>query len=624
MFAGRSSKLRWYNVEIGRFRVLGELGRGAMGVVYRAQDPKIGRTLAIKSIRLSELTDVEERGRMRERLFREAQSAGILSHPNIVTIYDVSEEEGLAYIFMEFVNGMALDDLLRATPPPTGPLVMDLLTQTAAALDYAHQNGIIHRDIKPANIMVHEGRTAKVCDFGVAKIVSQQMTQAGMLMGTPSYMSPEQIEGRPMDGRSDQFALAVMVFDILTKEKPFVGDSLPILLYKICRADPPSASEINTTLGIWVDPVLRKALAKNPDDRYPSCAAFIAELRRALDERATWMLPGKGFPGEDNTTGSGQLRSTVQPGTALPAMASSSGSGGIVSPSPTPGDSQLTMDGLTRSTANPPLIAPDIASNPPAAVLHPSVPALGSVDTVRLGRSRVEPTKTNPLLFAVPIILLIAGGGYFVYEKFSGPKPVIESPVDDPVNKDSAKVDAPKPVIKVEQQKPVVKDPVVPEPKVKDLGNVPIVKDSGKDEKPNIAGQFPIHFSGMPPGAVITVDADAATACKSPCTVALAKGRHTMTGTLEGFSTFSRSFEVGGAASVTVDLIEAIGILIVNSNPPGATVSINGQERPDKTPARFRLKAGSYQLIVRHDGQHDTPTAIVKDGVTLTLNVNFQ
>ena len=587
-----------------------------MGVVYRAQDPKIGRTLAIKSIRLSELTDVEERGRMRERLFREAQSAGILSHPNIVTIYDVSEEEGLAYIFMEFVNGMALDDLLRATPPPTGPLVMDLLTQTAAALDYAHQNGIIHRDIKPANIMVHEGRTAKVCDFGVAKIVSQQMTQAGMLMGTPSYMSPEQIEGRPMDGRSDQFALAVMVFDILTKEKPFVGDSLPILLYKICRADPPSASEINTTLGIWVDPVLRKALAKNPDDRYPSCSAFIAELRRALDERATWMLPGKGFPGEDNTTGSGQLRSTVQPGTALPAMASSSGSGGIVSPSPTPTDSQLTMDGLTRSTANPPLVAPDLASNPPAA--------LGSVDTVRLGRSRVEPTKTNPLLFAVPVVLLIAGGGYFVYEKFAGPKPVIESPVDDPVNKDSAKVDALKPVIKVEQQKPVVKDPVAPDPKVKELGNVAIVKDPGKDEKPNTAGQFPIQFSGMPPGAFITVDADVATACKSPCTIALAKGRHTMTGTLEGFSTFSRSFEVGGAASVTVDLIEAIGILIVNSNPPGATVSINGQERPDKTPARFRLKAGSYQLIVSHDGQHDTPTAIVKDGVTLTLNVNFQ
>ncbi len=603
-----------------------------MGVVYRAQDPKIGRTLAIKSIRLSELTDVEERGRMRERLFREAQSAGILSHPNIVTIYDVSEEEGLAYIFMEFVNGMALDDLLRATPPPTGPLVMDLLTQTAAALDYAHQNGIIHRDIKPANIMVHEGRTAKVCDFGVAKIVSQQMTQAGMLMGTPSYMSPEQIEGRPMDGRSDQFALAVMVFDILTKEKPFVGDSLPILLYKICRADPPSASEINTTLGIWVDPVLRKALAKNPDDRYPSCSAFMAELRRALDERATWMLPGKGFPGEDNTTGSGQLRSTVQPGTAVPAMTSSSGSGGIVRPSPTPADSQLTMDGLARSTANPPLFAPN-ASNPPAAVLHQSAPALGSVDTVRLGRSRVEPTKTSPLLFAVPIVLLIAGGGYFAYEKLSGPNPVaektvVENPVDEAAKKDIAKVDAKKPEIKVEQQKPIgtppiVSDPGVPDP-VKDPLKIPVVKDVNKDEKPNAAGQFPIHFSGIPPGALIAVDADATTACKSPCVIALAKGRHTMTGTLEGFSTFSRSFEVGGAASITVDLIEAIGILIVNSTPPGATVSINGQEKPDKTPARFRLKAGSYQLIVSHDGRQDSATAIVKEGVTLTLNTNFQ
>ena len=294
-------------MEIGRFRVVGELGRGAMGVVYRAQDPKIGRTLAIKSIRLNELTDPEERGRITNAC---SARAAIRRHPVSrisFTLYDVSEEEGMAYIFMEFVNGMALDELLRAAPRRHGALVLDLLTQTAAALDYAHKNGIIHRDIKPANIMVHEGKVAKVCDFGVAKIVSQQMTQAGLLMGTPSYMSPEQIEGRPMDGRSDQFALAVMVFDILTKEKPFAGDSLPILLYKICRADPPSASSLNTTLGIWVDPVLRKALAKNPAERYPNCSAFIAELRRALDERPGWMLPGKGFPGDDTTTGSGNI-----------------------------------------------------------------------------------------------------------------------------------------------------------------------------------------------------------------------------------------------------------------------------------------------------------------------------
>ena len=603
-----------------------------MGVVYRAQDPKIGRTLAIKSIRLSELTDVEERGRMRERLFREAQSAGILSHPNIVTIYDVSEEEGLAYIFMEFVNGMALDDLLRASPPPTGPLIMDLLTQTAAALDYAHKNGIIHRDIKPANIMVHEGLTAKVCDFGVAKIVSQQMTQAGMLMGTPSYMSPEQIEGRTMDGRSDQFALAVMVFDILTKEKPFSGDTLPILLYKICRADPPSASEINTTLGIWVDPVLRKALAKNPDDRYPSCTAFIAELRRALDERPGWMLPGKGYQGEDNTTNSGKLGTSAgtSAGTStsytLPQSSSTSGSGGILAPPPPPSHSVFT-----RSTATPPPVAPPVHLQSQGSLQNQgsmvqSAPAFGQTDAIPLPRSREEPKKQNPLFIALPILLLLGGvGGYFAYQKFSGPGPVVVDNPDNPVKKDDPKKQTPKadkpkaPANKAEPQKPVVelppqasKDPVVKEP---------AVKEPNKESKTN---QFPVHFSGIPAGAAITVDGDASTACKSPCTVPLPKGRHTLTGVLDGFSSISRSFEVSSESSVPVDLPEAIGFLVVNSNPPGATVSINGQERPDKTPARFRLKAGSYQLVVTHDGQRDTPTAIVKDGVTLTLNVNFQ
>ena len=405
-----------------------------MGVVYRAQDPKIGRTLAIKSIRLNELTDPDERARLRERLFREAQSAGILSHPNIVTIYDVSEEDGLAYIFMEFVNGLALDDLLRAVPPPTGPLVMDLLTQTASALDYAHKNGIIHRDIKPANIMVHEGMTAKVCDFGVAKIVSQQMTTAGMLMGTPSYMSPEQIEGKPMGGHSDQFALAVMVFDILTKEKPFAGDSLPILLYKICRADPPSASELNTTLGIWVDPVLRKALAKNPEDRYQSCSAFIAELRRALDERPGWMLPGKGFPGEDHTTNSGGLdRGTTFGGSA--GSRATLPSGGVPSPAISSG-----------STVLPP-------PPPPPPYQPPPPPSHQQSGAIPLPRSRtVDQKKSNPLLIAVPVLLALAGGGFFAYQKFSEPKPI---PVEQPVVKDAPKQVAAKPApMKVALPKP--------------------------------------------------------------------------------------------------------------------------------------------------------------------------
>jgi serine/threonine protein kinase len=192
--------------QIGRYRILDELGRGATGVVYRAQDPAIGRIIAIKTIRLSDFTDASERERLRERLFREAQSAGMLSHPNIVTIYDIAEENGLAYIFMECVDGPPLEKVLNGAQPIPSENALSILRQTATALDYAHQKGIVHRDIKPANILIHERALAKITDFGVAKIMSQQMTQSGVMMGTPNYMSPEQVQGHAVDGRADQFS----------------------------------------------------------------------------------------------------------------------------------------------------------------------------------------------------------------------------------------------------------------------------------------------------------------------------------------------------------------------------------------------------------------------------------
>src|SRR5579864_2579710 len=187
-----------------------------MGIVYKAQDPAIGRTIAIKSIRLQDLTDETERARLRERLFREAQSAGMLSHPGIVTIYDIAEEGGMAYIFMEFVNGPPLERMLKHEQTPDKETLLSIFRQTAAALDYAHKKGIVHRDIKPANIMIHEDGTAKVTDFGVAKILSQSMTVAGTMMGTPSYMSPEQIQSGAISGKADQFSLAVIVYETFT------------------------------------------------------------------------------------------------------------------------------------------------------------------------------------------------------------------------------------------------------------------------------------------------------------------------------------------------------------------------------------------------------------------------
>src|SRR5580692_11234992 len=272
-----------------------ELGRGATGVVYRAQDPAIGRTIAIKTIRLSDFTDETERERLRERLFREAQSAGMLSHPNIVTIYDIAEENGMAYIFMECVEGPPLEKLLNSSEPIPSGNALSILRQTATALDYAHQKGIVHRDIKPANILIHDSMHAKITDFGVAKIMSQQMTQSGVMMGTPNYMSPEQVQGHAVDGRADQFSLAVIAYEILTGEKPFVADHLPSLLYRIVREEPVPPQRLNPTLSPQVEVVLRKALSKSASDRYPTAVEFVEALADAVNANSAWHpLPRSG------------------------------------------------------------------------------------------------------------------------------------------------------------------------------------------------------------------------------------------------------------------------------------------------------------------------------------------
>src|SRR5580698_268145 len=275
-----------------------------MGVVYRALDPAIGRTIAIKTIRLNELTEDAERERLRERLFREAQSAGMLSHPGIVTIYDIAEENGMAYIFMEFVNGPPLEKMLLTEQTPDKETILSILRQTASALDYAHKKGIVHRDIKPANIMIHEDGTAKVTDFGVAKIISQQMTLSGAMMGTPSYMSPEQVQGTTVTGRADQFSLAVIAYEVLTGEKPFVAEYLPTLLYKIVREEPLAPQRLNPTLNTQVETVIRRGLSKNPADRYETCTDFVNALSTALSSCKGWAPLPRGASQNMPTVGS--------------------------------------------------------------------------------------------------------------------------------------------------------------------------------------------------------------------------------------------------------------------------------------------------------------------------------
>lgn len=267
---------------LGRYEISGELGRGAMGVVYKGEDPKIHRTVAIKTLRLSEFED-DGVGEIKERFFREAESAGLLTHPNIVTIYDCGEEHDLAYIAMEYLNGEDLEKFTRKGSLLPLRDTLFLAAHVADALDYAHSKSIVHRDIKPANIMrLKENKDIKVTDFGIARITTSSKTKTGLILGTPSYMSPEQVAAKKVDGRSDIFSLGVVLFEMLTGQKPFEADDLTSLMYKITREKHSSPRSLNPKIPQVVEKIIDKAMEKDPEKRYQKAGQMAEHLRKVI------------------------------------------------------------------------------------------------------------------------------------------------------------------------------------------------------------------------------------------------------------------------------------------------------------------------------------------------------
>ena len=266
----------------GRYQVLETIGQGAMGMVYKGLDPAIDRPVALKTIRLDNIVNSTEMQELKERLIREAKAAGQLSHPNIVTIYDVGEEQSMQYIAMEYLDGNTLEALLENKFHWDYKTLCKLMIQICDALDFAHERGIVHRDIKPANIMMLENDRVKVMDFGIARFDQSNMTQSGVALGTPNYISPEQLKGKSVDRRCDIFSLGVVFYELLTAQKPFSGDTISALIYSILHTNPPSPSEINLDVPRIFDKIVAKALAKDPDLRFQTAREMADILRKLI------------------------------------------------------------------------------------------------------------------------------------------------------------------------------------------------------------------------------------------------------------------------------------------------------------------------------------------------------
>jgi serine/threonine-protein kinase len=484
----------------GRYEIESELGHGAMGAVYRALDPATGRTVAIKTIRLRDMEAGVDRERLRDRLLHEARFAGILSHLGIVAVYDVSEEDDLVSIAMEYVHGPTLEQLLSSEPPPEAATMFRILRETAAALDYAHKKGFIHLDIKPANIMIHEDGTVKITDFGVA-------TEASMVMRTPCYQSPEQAQGRPVDGRSDQFSLAVMAFEMLTGEKP-----LP-------------EKPLNPSLGWQGDAVLRRALNQGPAARFPTCTEFVRALEAACNPSRGW---------------------------------------------------------------------------------KPLPPTNGR-------KARHERVKVIVLVVLAVVILGLAGAWFADGRRYG----IISGRTGEDQQTQEASSSRPSPAGSVIAGKAEPEAPAEPQAETA----AAVMTPRGES---TVGADVAVQVRTSPPGASVAFDGNQARACRTPCSMTLSPGRHTASATFPGYRPALRIFQLPDEGNLFLYMSKMTGEVQIITDPPGASILIDGEPVTTTTPATLTLAAGKCTVAIAKDGYRQNEQEIeVKDGAFLRLTISL-
>jgi serine/threonine-protein kinase len=372
---------------LGKYELRAVLGKGAMGTVYDGFDPLIARQVAIKTVRLPAPDDIEAQEEL-ARFKREAQAAGRLSHPNIVGVFDYGETPELAYIVMEFVDGTTLKHLTDKKDRFELPEIVRLMTELMAGLQYSHDRGVVHRDIKPANIMLTKKGEVKIADFGIARIESSSMTQAGTMLGTPSYMSPEQFMGQTVDARTDLYSSGVLLYQLLTGEKPFEG-GLTAIMHKVLNTEPPAPSALSVTIPAAFDAVVKKAMAKRPEDRFASATDFAHAVRAAFEAKPAPVLADTGFGlgdfGESDATLIAPSRPAQPPPPPPPPVASAPPSkkgspvalvSGIVAVLVLLGGGGAYFLLSPKPKPEPSTPPPAIVSNPTKPAIPPPTPAL--------------------------------------------------------------------------------------------------------------------------------------------------------------------------------------------------------------------------------------------------------
>lgn len=655
--------------QIGRYEIERELGRGAMGVVYLARDTRLGRAVALKTIRLSDFADSDKLERLRKRLIREAQSAGSLTHENIVTIYDVEEQDDISYISMEFVDGESLERIMEQRRELSRDAVLSLLRQMASGLDFAHSRGIIHRDVKPPNVMVNRLGRLKVTDFGVAKVMdASSMTQGGTMLGTPDYMSPEQIDGRSVDGRADQFSLAVIAFELLTGERPFIADSLAALFYRIAHESTPDAALLNPSLSTEIAEILRKAMAKKPEQRFTTCMGFVDSLTAACNRVPGWHALPRGMSQtlptaneaftEGNVATAGGHR--MPPPAAAPPVPKPAPR--VVLPPLGSGSPPPEAGFITGATAGTSTQRSSISSDDWLAHLE---------EEERTTRSR----RRNGIIFGVLSTLFLGGAIAVAYQWLGKGAQIVPAPgetvesaqsqppdtpstssdasgvggsaADSPISGDSvpeettadnadATADAGASTTSTDgpdasneaaanvTTSPVTKPAAQPTPvakpaEVKTPAATP-AKPVTRPVSPPRERMTTVRFMSEPPGARVTVDADADLSCETPCSLELPVGRHTYSARRSGFRNEIRLVEVGNYGStVNINLKGVTGMVRVTSRPMGATVSVNGDRQNGTTPMTLRLAPGAYRIVIERDGRRVEKSVTVREDALLDL-----